>query len=151
MRVTLLAAGRWKRGPLPELFEDYRRRLSWPLALREVQAKKPLEGADLARHEAELMRAALPRQAALVALDAGGTTLDSPGFARRLSDWQDAGVHEVAFAIGGADGLAPELLARADLRLSLGPMTWPHLMVRVLLAEQLYRAQAILQGHPYHR
>jgi 23S rRNA (pseudouridine1915-N3)-methyltransferase len=136
---------------MPELFEDYRRRLGWPLELRELAAKKPLEGAELARHEGELMLAALPRQAALVALDAGGKALDSAAFARRLSDWQDSGTQDIAFAIGGADGLAPEVLQRADLRLSLGPMTWPHLLVRVLLAEQLYRAQAILQGHPYHR
>jgi 23S rRNA (pseudouridine1915-N3)-methyltransferase len=74
-----------------------------------------------------------------------------PGFARRYAAWRDRAAEEVAFVIGGADGLAPEVKAAADLNLSLGPMTWPHLLVRGLLAEQLYRAQQILAGHPYHR
>jgi 23S rRNA (pseudouridine1915-N3)-methyltransferase len=151
MRITLAAVGRWKRGPLPELFEDYRKRLSWPLSLKEVSARKPLEGAQLIAHEAELLAAALPEQATLVALDAGGKALSSEGFADTLGGWEDDGAAEVAFVIGGSDGLDPALLARANLRLSLGPMTWPHMLVRVLLAEQLYRAQAIRQGHPYHK
>lgn len=151
MRMTLVAAGRWKRGPLPELFRDYVKRLSWPLELKEVVERKPLEGADLARHEGERLLAQVPRTAKLIALDAGGEALSSVAFARTLGDWRDTGVGEVVFVIGGADGLSPEVLARADRTLSLGAMTWPHLLVRVLLAEQLYRAQAILQGHPYHR
>ncbi|MBK1669243.1 23S rRNA (pseudouridine(1915)-N(3))-methyltransferase RlmH [Rhodovibrio sodomensis] len=151
MRLTLAAVGRWKRGPLPELFEDYRKRLAWPLALKQVSARKPLEGDQLKAHEAELLRAALPEQATLVALDAGGTELSSRAFADRLGAWEDHGVGEVAFAIGGAEGLDSGLLQRADLKLSLGAMTWPHMLVRVLLAEQLYRAQAIRQGHPYHK
>lgn len=151
MRLTLIAAGRWRKGPLPELFDDYAKRLSWPLELKEVVARKPLEGAELARAEGELLLAQVPREAMLVVLDAGGRTLSSEAFARQLGEWRDGGVREAAFVIGGADGLAPEVLARADLGLSLGVMTWPHMLVRVLLAEQLYRAQAILQGHPYHR
>ena len=151
MRLTLAAVGRWKRGPLPELFEDYRKRLSWPLTLKEVSARKPLDGAQLIAHEAELLQAALPEQAALVALDAGGKALSSDAFADTLGAWEDDGVGQVAFLIGGSDGLDPALLQRADLTLSLGAMTWPHMLVRVLLAEQLYRAQAIRQGHPYHK
>ena len=151
MRLTLAAVGRWKRGPLPELFEDYRKRLSWPLTLKEVSARKPLDGAQLIAHEAELLQAALPDQAALVALDAGGKALSSDAFADTLGAWEDDGVGQVAFLIGGSDGLDPALLQRADLTLSLGAMTWPHMLVRVLLAEQLYRAQAIRQGHPYHK
>ena len=151
MRLTLAAVGRWKRGPLPELFEDYRKRLSWPLTLKEVSARKPLDGAQLIAHEAELLQAALPEQAALVALDAGGKALSSDAFADTLGAWEDDGAGHVAFLIGGSDGLDPALLQRADLTLSLGAMTWPHMLVRVLLAEQLYRAQAIRQGHPYHK
>lgn len=151
MRLTLVAAGRWKRGPLPQLFDDYAKRLSWPLALRQVVEKKPLQGTELAAAEGAAILAQVPREAVLVALDAGGRTLSSEAFAQRLGDWRDGGVREVAFAVGGADGLSPEVLARADLTLSLGAMTWPHLLARVLLAEQLYRAQSILQGHPYHR
>ena len=151
MRVTLAAVGRWKRGPLPQVFEDYRTRLSWPLTLKEVSARKPLAGDRLKTHEAELLSAALPQPARLVTLDAGGTALCSEAFARWLGAWEDDGVAEVGFVIGGSEGLDPALLRRADLTLSLGPMTWPHLLVRVLLAEQLYRAQAIRQGHPYHK
>ena len=151
MRLTLAAVGRWKRGPLPELFDDYRKRLSWPLTLKEVGARKPLDGAQLIAHEADLLQAALPEQATLVALDAGGRALSSEAFADTLGAWEDDGVAEVAFLIGGSDGLDQSLRQRADLALSLGPMTWPHMLVRVLLAEQLYRAQAIRQGHPYHK
>lgn len=151
MRLTLVAVGRWKRGPLPQLFEDYRKRLSWPLTLKEVTARKPLEGGQLMAHEAELLQAALPAQATLVALDAGGKTLSSQAFADTLGAWEDDGVGEVAFVVGGSDGLDDGLLQRADLTLSLGAMTWPHMLVRLLLAEQLYRAQAIRQGHPYHK
>ena len=151
MRLTLAAVGRWKRGPLPELFEDYRKRLAWPLTLKEVSARKPLQGAQLIQHEADLLEGALPEQATRVALDAGGKALSSEAFADRLGGWEDDGVGEVAFIVGGSDGLDPSLLDRADLKLSLGPMTWPHMLVRVLLAEQLYRAQAIRQGHPYHK
>ncbi|MBK1695976.1 23S rRNA (pseudouridine(1915)-N(3))-methyltransferase RlmH [Rhodovibrio salinarum] len=151
MRLTLAAVGRWKRGPLPDLFEDYRKRLSWPLTLKEVTARKPLEGAPLMAHEAELLQAALPDQAVLIALDASGKTLSSERFATTLGAWEDDGIGEVAFVIGGSDGLDAALLQRADLKLSLGAMTWPHMLVRVLLAEQLYRAQTIRQGHPYHK
>ena len=151
MRITLAAVGRWKHGPLPELFEDYRKRLSWPLTLKEVSARKPLEGRQLMAHEADLLTAALPEHATQVALDAGGKALSSAALADTLGAWEDDGVGEVAFLIGGSQGLDPALPQRADLRLSLGPMTWPHMLVRVLLAEQLYRAQAIRQGHPYHK
>jgi 23S rRNA (pseudouridine1915-N3)-methyltransferase len=151
MRITVASVGRWKRGALPELFQDYRKRLSWPLELVEVTARKPLEGDPLKAHEADLLRACVPQQAATIALDAGGKALSSERFADTLGRFEDDGVGELAFLIGGSDGLDRELVKGADLALSLGPMTWPHLLVRVLLAEQLYRAQAIRQGHPYHK
>jgi 23S rRNA (pseudouridine1915-N3)-methyltransferase len=86
-----------------------------------------------------------------VVLDEGGDMLSSLMFARRLERWRDDGVREIRFLVGPADGHRPETLARADLLLAFGPQTWPHLLVRALLAEQLYRAQSILSGHPYHR
>lgn len=103
------------------------------------------------QREGERLIAAVPTGARVVALDERGKSLDSPAFAALLKRWQDEGVGDLAFVIGGAEGLSGALLARADLTLSFGPMTWPHLLVRVLLAEQLYRAQCILDGHPYHR
>ena len=93
----------------------------------------------------------MPQGALAVALDEHGRQLDSLAFARRLGEWQDQGRSEIAFLIGGPDGLAPSLLEQADAVIALGSMTWPHRLVRVLLAEQLYRASAILAGHPYHR
>jgi 23S rRNA (pseudouridine1915-N3)-methyltransferase len=101
--------------------------------------------------EAELILAALPAGARLVALDERGQAWSSRELAVRLGVWRDQGVAAIGFAIGGADGLDRAVIERADAVLSLGAMTWPHLLVRSLLLEQLYRAQQILAGHPYHR
>ncbi len=152
MRILIVAVGRG-RGPARELYEDYCRRLAWPVTLKEVEVRRALPPARLKAREAELLLAALPKSAALkaVALDERGKALDSAAFARCLGAWRDQGAGTVAFLIGGAEGIGDEVRQRADLVLSLGPMTWPHLLARALLAEQLYRAQAILSGHPYHR
>jgi 23S rRNA (pseudouridine1915-N3)-methyltransferase len=101
--------------------------------------------------EAALILAALPADARLVALDERGATWTSRQFADRLAGWRDGGAGVLAFAIGGADGLGQAVIERADAVLSLGQMTWPHLLARSLLLEQLYRTQQILAGHPYHR
>ena len=106
---------------------------------------------QLKAREAELILASLPAGALLVALDERGQSWSSRELAERLAGWRDRGAAALAFAIGGADGLAPAVIERADTVVSLGAMTWPHLMVRSLLLEQLYRAQQILAGHPYHR
>lgn len=151
MRITLVAVGRAKSEPARELYDDYAARLRWPLVLREVEERRTLPPAELKKREGELILAALPRAARLVALDEHGRTMDSRAFAALLGRWQDQGLRDLAFAIGGAEGLSEAVLDRAQLRLSLGPMTWPHLLVRALLSEQLFRAQAILDGHPYHR
>lgn len=102
------------------------------------------------RREGEAILAALPEGVLAVALDLGGAAPDSEGFARLLTRWQESG-RGLAFLIGGAEGLDPAVQARAEAKLALGPMTWPHFLVRGMLAEQLYRAQAIRDGHPYHR
>ena len=106
---------------------------------------------DAVRHEGELLLRAVPDGARVVALDAAGKTLTSAAFAKHLGAWRDAGVKDVAFLIGGADGLDGAVTGAADLVLSLGAMTWPHLLARAMLAEQIFRAQCILSGHPYHR
>jgi 23S rRNA (pseudouridine1915-N3)-methyltransferase len=154
MRVLVLSIGRWKKGPQRALYEEYRGRLDWPVELREIEARRALPPAQLKARETELLLAALPAdraRTAVVALDARGTALDSEQFARRLERWRDQGRARIAFLVGGADGLAHEALAAADLVLSFGALTWPHLLVRGMLMEQLYRAQQILAGHPYHR
>ena len=122
-----------------------------PVAIVELEVRQRLPAPALKAREAALILDALPLRARLIALDEHGAMWSSRGLADRLAAWRDQGVAELAFAIGGADGLGAEVLDRADAILSLGPMTWPHLLVRSLLLEQLYRAQQILAGHPYHR
>jgi 23S rRNA (pseudouridine1915-N3)-methyltransferase len=155
MRMTLIAVGRAKPGPVRDLYHHYAERLGHGplggLTLKEVEERRPLSPEELKRREAELLRAALPKGARLIALDERGKTLASGDFAALLGRWRDEGLGELAFAIGGAGGLDASLREAAALTLSLGPMTWPHLLTRALLAEQLYRAQSILTGHPYHR
>lgn len=106
--------------------------------------------AEIRRREGAALLAALPAGALAVALDLGGEAPGSEGFAALLERWSATG-RPLAFLVGGAEGLDPAVLARAEHRLSLGPMTWPHFLVRGMLAEQLYRAQAIRLNHPYHR
>ncbi|MGH6930829.1 MAG: 23S rRNA (pseudouridine(1915)-N(3))-methyltransferase RlmH, partial [Dongiaceae bacterium] len=137
-----------------ELFDSYRRRLKWPLALHEVEERRKLPPAELIAREGELLLAGLPSGGdgrIVVAMDERGKRLGSAAFARQLAAWRGQGIADLAFLIGGADGLSDRVRGHADLLLSLGEMTWPHLLARAMLAEQLYRAQAILAGHPYHR
>jgi 23S rRNA (pseudouridine1915-N3)-methyltransferase len=151
MRLHLIVIGRLKAGPHAALARHYAERLTFPLAVRELEEKRPLPAAALREREAALLLAAAPEGATIVALDERGKTLDSAAFAARLARWRDDGVGDLAFLIGGADGLAEAVKRKAALVLSLGPLTWPHLLVRGMLLEQLYRAQQILAGHPYHR
>ena len=151
MRLHIIAVGRAKSGPHEALARFYAERLTFPLSLREVEEKRPLSPAELREREAALLLAAVPAGAALVALDERGTALASAAFAERIARWRERGTADLAFLIGGAEGLAEGVRRQAELVLSLGPMTWPHLLVRGMLLEQLYRAQQILAGHPYHR
>ena len=154
MRFTLIAVGRWpKSGPERAVYETYAGRLAAPfsLALKEVEEKKRLSGPQLKRREADLLLGGVPDGATVIALDETGKSLASRAFAGRLGDWRDGGVRDVALLIGGADGLDDSVRTRADLVLNLGALTWPHMLVRGLVAEQLFRAQCILTGHPYHR
>lgn len=151
LRIVIAAVGRARGTPNQALYDDYVGRLPWPIALKEVEAKGPLPSGPLKAEEGRAILRAIPADAPLVALDPGGTALSSEAFAARLGAWQDGGVKQLGFAIGGAAGLDTAVLERATLRLSLGAMTWPHLLARVMLAEQLYRAASIIAGHPYHR
>ena len=150
VRLTLIAVGRARRGPEQELFTSYLKRLRPALDLIEVEEKRPLSGAELKTREAELINEKIPDGAYLIALDERGSALSSRAFAEKIGDLRDSG-RDVAFIIGGADGLDESLRARADRLLGFGPQTWPHMLVRVMLAEQVYRAQSIMAGHPYHR
>ncbi|HLF58958.1 MAG TPA: 23S rRNA (pseudouridine(1915)-N(3))-methyltransferase RlmH [Alphaproteobacteria bacterium] len=151
MRLWLAAVGRAGSDPARALFDHYSGRLSPPLTLREVVPRKNVAPERLAEEEGRLLLAAVPGGAVIVALDEKGKALSSQAFAGRMGAWRDDGVKDLAFLIGGADGLAAKVRHKAALTLSMGPMTWPHLLARAMLAEQLYRAQTILAGHPYHR
>lgn len=149
MRLLVVAVGRARAGPERALWEEFSGRLTQPVQLVEVESKRP--GPGLKDREAELLLKAVPDDATLIALDECGKSLSSEAFARLVAGWRDGGTGTLAFVIGGADGLAETVRKRARLLLSLGAMTWPHMLVRGLLAEQLYRAERILAGHPCHR
>ena len=138
-----------RAGPEAELVARYGARLRPALALTEL-AEGRGSPAEVKRREGEAILAALPAQALAVALDHGGVAADSAGLAVLLDGWL-AGQRPLCFVIGGVEGLSSAVMARADHALSLGSLTWPHMLVRVMLAEQLYRARSIAQGHPYHR
>lgn len=159
MRITLFAVGRLKTGPEKDLASRYLDRFAkagpavgLELAkLVEVQESRASNSDTRKREEAAALEKALPEGAILVLLDERGKTLDSQAFSDAIGRFRDNGKRDMMLAIGGADGLDPELRAGADLVLNLGTMTWPHQLVRILIAEQLYRAVTILSGHPYHR
>jgi 23S rRNA (pseudouridine1915-N3)-methyltransferase len=155
MRIHILAVGRLRKSPEKALIDDYLTRLDrtgrgvgvGPAKIIEVEDKT---GSGMPR-EAELLRKAMPRGALLCTLDERGTVMSSPDFAAKLGNWRDTGRNDVVFMIGGADGIDPTLRAQADASISFGKMVWPHMLVRVMVAEQLYRATTILTGGPYHR
>jgi 23S rRNA (pseudouridine1915-N3)-methyltransferase len=151
LRLIIAAVGRIKAGPLADLQSEYVKRLGGSIAIKEVEERRALSPTERKSREGELLLAALPGDAVVVALDERGKTLASLAFAERLQRWQADGTKTLAFVIGGTDGLAQPVVQRAALPLSLGAMTWPHLLARILLLEQLYRAQQIVKGHPYHR
>lgn len=151
MELLIAAVGRSRDAPIAALFDEYARRCPWPIRLLEVQPRDTVAPERRKAAEGELLAAAIPAGAAVVALDERGRDLASIEIASRLGDWRDQGRRSTVLLIGGPDGLADEVLALADLRLAFGRQTWPHRLVRVMLAEQLYRATTILAGHPYHR
>ena len=159
MRLMIAAVGRMRAGPERDLFETYRNRaaqtgrglgLSGP-DLVECEAPKKAEGGKRRAQEANLLLNAAPPGAHLVALDERGKTLSSEEIAETIARRRDAGAPVFAFLIGGADGHGSQIAERAAARWSFGAATWPHMLVRIMLAEQIYRAATILSGHPYHR
>ncbi|MEQ5872372.1 23S rRNA (pseudouridine(1915)-N(3))-methyltransferase RlmH [Sagittula sp. NFXS13] len=155
MRVHLCVVGRLRAGPERELISDYLDRFEktgrgmglGPVTVHQVEDRK---GGGMAA-EAALLRKALPSGAKICIMDERGRVMSSPDFAGQLAKWRDTGCSDLAIVIGGADGIDPGLRAEADFALSFGAMVWPHMLVRVMLSEQLYRAASILGGAPYHR
>ena len=138
MLIHLIARGKIGRGPEAELVERYLKRIAWPVKITEL----PESGGKAP---------AAPPGAVTILLDEKGEALGSLDFARRLERWRDEGKREARFLIGGADGFGDTERASADLLLAFGKATWPHLLARAMLAEQLFRATSILANHPYHR
>ena len=138
MLLHIIARGKIGRSPEGELFDRYLKRIAWPTRLTEL----PESGGKTP---------APAENSVAILLDEKGEQLGSVEFARRLEQWRDAGRREARFMIGGADGFGDEERAQADLLLAFGRATWPHLLARAMLAEQLFRATSILANHPYHR
>jgi 23S rRNA (pseudouridine1915-N3)-methyltransferase len=159
MRVGIVAIGRMKQGPERELVARYLERATaggkalglTSFAVAEINESRAGSAASRKSEEAKAITTLLPAGGLVVALDERGKTLGSEDFAQRLARWRDDGKQALSFVIGGADGLEPGFVKAADLTLSFSPLTWPHQLVRIMLAEQLYRATTILSGHPYHR
>lgn len=147
--MKLVAVGKLKAGPERDLLTRYMGRLRPALTIIEVAQGKG-SPQEQKRREADALLAACPANAFIIALDEGGKVIDSPTLAQHYQRWQETG-RPLCFLIGGAEGLDRAVVQRADALLSLGKLTWPHMLVRVMLAEQLFRAQAILSGHPYHK
>jgi len=158
MRLTIIAVGRLKRGPERDLVARYHERAAKAgrgvgfraVDLVEVSESPARDTARRMTEESIAITSVIPEAAAVVILDERGDSLDSAGFTKLLQRWRDE-ARDVAFVIGGPDGLADSLRDRAERRLAFGAATWPHQLVRVMLLEQLYRAVTILSGHPYHR
>jgi 23S rRNA (pseudouridine1915-N3)-methyltransferase len=159
MRLTIAAVGRSRESPEQALSDLYceRARLLAPklgisrLELAVVDISRAATPNARMKEEAEKLGRKLPQGVHVIALDEAGKTMTSEAFARRLRELADTGTRDLVFIIGGPDGLAPSLREGANERLAFGPQTWPHLLVRAMLAEQIYRALTILAGHPYHR
>ena len=155
MRFHICAVGRLRAGPEAALIDDYKTRFDrtgraqglGPLSIHEVEDKK---GGGM-KSEAALLERAVPKGAVIISMDERGKLLSSPEFAKKMAGFRDEGRQDVAFIIGGADGIDPSLRSKADFSISFGKMVWPHMMVRAMLCEQLYRAASIEAGSPYHR
>ena len=149
MRISIAAIGKSGQSPEHDLVHRYFNRLPHKGALIERDSSKT-SGLAGKRDEGKRLLAALPAQCKLVVLDENGVNLSSVKWAEQISSWRDAGIRDAVFAIGGADGHSEDVLAAADKTLAFGAQTWPHMLVRAMLAEQLYRAEMILARHPYH-
>lgn len=159
MKITVAAIGRLRGGPELELINDYASRIRAAgraigvtgFEIMEAEAPKGLEGRKRRIAESELLGRLVRPGARRIVLDERGPALSSESFSACLAKWRDEGAKETTFLIGGADGHDPDLRASADMALSFGKATFPHMLVRVMLTEQIYRAVTILSGHPYHR
>jgi 23S rRNA (pseudouridine1915-N3)-methyltransferase len=148
--ILILAIGKMKQGPMADAFAEYQKRMRWKVTVKEFDFKD-LNANKLREKESQALMAAIPTGYRVIACDERGKETSSMDFAHKIEHWQDNESNDLVFLIGGANGHADIVRKKADFLLSFGRMTWPHMMARVMLMEQLYRAQQIMSGHPYHR
>lgn len=159
MRLMICAVGKIKNAPEALLVNDYTKRIQATgrgigistFAIKEIDPPKSLKSAARQEHESTAILASIPPGCTKIILDERGDALKSTEFARLIENKRDQGVGDMAFLIGGADGHSSQLLDEAEKKIAFGPATWPHMLVRAMLCEQIYRAMTILTGHPYHR
>ncbi len=150
LKIEILAVSRLRKGPYAELIDLYKTRIRWDLKIHEIEARTS-DPATAQQEESEKILKLINKHAIVIALDERGNGLKSLDFAKTLEKFKNNGENHFQFIIGGADGLTDEVRNTASILLSFGQQTWPHLLARVMLLEQIYRAQQILAGHPYHR
>lgn len=150
IKIDIIAVGRLRKGSHYDLVQEYLKRTRWPVTIHEVESKYT-EPAHVQGDEARRIKEHVKDNAFVIVLDERGDGLKSLDFAKTLEKLQNNGEDYIQFIIGGADGLTDEIRDRANLLLSFGQQTWPHMLARVMLLEQVYRAQQILANHPYHR
>jgi 23S rRNA (pseudouridine1915-N3)-methyltransferase len=152
MKITISAIGKGQKpSPTFILFEEYRRRTPWKIELKEMEEKKNLNSFQLKESEAKMLLDSASSASVIVALDENGKNITSKSFASMICNWQNEGHNHISFLIGGALGHGKEVLERANSIISFGNMTWPHMLVRSMLSEQIYRAYTIIHKHPYHK
>lgn len=149
-KVDVIAIGKAKKGPWYELQEEYRGRMRWDLTLHELESKLTDEK-EQQKEEQRLILSKLDEDSFVIVLDERGEGLRSLDFAQTVQKIQNTGTNKITFLIGGACGFTDEVRDKANMLMSFGQQTWPHMMARIMLLEQVYRAQQILAGHPYHR
>lgn len=150
LKIDIIAIGKLKKGPMFEMAQDYIKRTNWTLKTIELESKLT-EAKAVKEDESRKISEHIDNRAFVIVMDEKGNGLRSLDFANTIQNLQNTGEQHLQFIIGGADGLTDDVRGRANLLLSFGQQTWPHMMVRVMLLEQIYRAQQILIGHPYHR
>ena len=151
MRVSILAIGKNRQGVFKDLYEFYAKRIQWEIQLVEVEIRKTLDWKKQRLNETKKLLSSAPKGSHIVILDESGKLLTSREFSNWINNQVDSGAKDLSFLIGGPHGLDLSAISSPSLTISLGRVTWPHLMIRGMIAEQLYRAQQILKNHPYHR
>ncbi len=150
LKIDIIAISRIKKGAYLELIDNYKKRIKWDLTIYELESKHS-DPKKSQKDEEEKILKRIESQAVIIILDELGDGLKSLDFAKTLENFKNNGERHIQFIIGGADGLTDIVRDRADILLSFGQQTWPHLLARVMLLEQIYRAEQIIAGHPYHR